>query len=348
MQNITYLDKKQEADVPGEQFSPYSAAWELATQKAEKIEHKKTRLNDYKGHKPVSWIVEGMIPTGLTICGGASTAGKTNLAIQLASCVAEGRPFLGMTTAQGNVNYFMLEKDSGIYDRFKAHSGDSKPSDNIFYYTELNRFPLGLQELDHILQDELETRLNIIDMWSMVAPKNREDYLEIYPLLSALDKIARQNNQSLLINMHLSKAAREAAKNDDDDDFFASVLGSVAMTSAGSAALVLTKESSSQQRVLRWRCTNVAGARIALDPDPENGVVFNVSPYSYNGRSFNDYERSVYHCIFEGYKTQPEIVRATGYPRQTVNRIVKRLIESKVVEHDINNRLSIQTFALLS
>ena len=259
-----------------------------------------------------------------------------------------GKPFLGKETTQGQVNYFMLEKDSGIFDRFKAHSGDLKPSDNIYYYTELNRFPLGLKELDFMLHDEPETRLVIIDMWSMVAPKNREEYLDIYPLLSALDRIARQNNQAMFINMHLSKAAREAAKTDDDDDFFASVLGSVAMTSAGSAALVITKDSNSQQRILRWRCTNVAGARMALDLDPRNGVVFNESPYSYNGRCFNDYERAVYHAILEGCGTQAEIVKMTRFSRPTVSRITKRLLESQVIGHNLDNKLSIQTFALLS
>ena len=101
MDCITHYDKKQEVKVSGGlDYSPYSAAWERATKKVEMIQHPKTRLNDYRGHKPVSWVVEGMIPTGLTICGGASTAGKTNLAIQLASCVAEGEMVLSSCTVQ--------------------------------------------------------------------------------------------------------------------------------------------------------------------------------------------------------------------------------------------------------
>jgi hypothetical protein len=55
------------------------------------------------------WIVEGLLPIGLSSLGGRPKVGKSLLALQLAYAVASGEPFLGMRTTQRSVLYLALE-----------------------------------------------------------------------------------------------------------------------------------------------------------------------------------------------------------------------------------------------
>ena len=56
------------------------------------------------------YLVEGLIPkVGLGVIAGNPKAGKSFFALQLACCVATGKPFLGREVQQGSVLYLALE-----------------------------------------------------------------------------------------------------------------------------------------------------------------------------------------------------------------------------------------------
>ena len=56
-----------------------------------------------------SFVVDGLIPTGLTLFCGAQKIGKSWLMLKLCLCVSEGRPLWELPSAPGDVLYLCLE-----------------------------------------------------------------------------------------------------------------------------------------------------------------------------------------------------------------------------------------------
>lgn len=55
------------------------------------------------------WVVEDLVPCGLTLIAGDPKIGKSWFGLDLALCVASGEPFWGFATAKGTVLYLCLE-----------------------------------------------------------------------------------------------------------------------------------------------------------------------------------------------------------------------------------------------
>jgi len=62
-----------------------------------------------KTFPPIQWIVEDIIPEGLTLFCGKPKLGKSFAALDLCVAVAEGSQFLGNLCDQGNALYLALE-----------------------------------------------------------------------------------------------------------------------------------------------------------------------------------------------------------------------------------------------
>ena len=89
--------------------------------------------------KPPDWLVKNILEKE-TFCTlyGDSGAGKSFLALELASCIATGKSFYGFPVKQGNVIYIAGEGYSGISRRLLAWSIAKK--------TKLNKAPLYLSK----------------------------------------------------------------------------------------------------------------------------------------------------------------------------------------------------------
>jgi len=71
--------------------------------------------------RPISWAVKGLFPQkGLGLIYGASGAGKSFLALDLAAAIAEGRPWFGHRTRAAPVIYLCLEGAGGFLGRIRA------------------------------------------------------------------------------------------------------------------------------------------------------------------------------------------------------------------------------------
>jgi hypothetical protein len=68
------------------------------------------------------YVVEGVIPNGLTMLFGPSGCGKTGIAINLALAVASGSSWAGIPVQQGGVIYLPAEDYHGVCDRLAAAS----------------------------------------------------------------------------------------------------------------------------------------------------------------------------------------------------------------------------------
>ena len=71
--------------------------------------------------RPIAWAVKGLFPQkGLGLIYGASGAGKSFLALDLAAAIAEGRPWFGHRTKRSPVIYLCLEGAAGFMGRIRA------------------------------------------------------------------------------------------------------------------------------------------------------------------------------------------------------------------------------------
>ncbi len=57
----------------------------------------------YEPLEKPSFVVDGLIPTGLTLFCGAQKIGKSWLMLKLCLCVSQGIPLWGMPTQEGDV-----------------------------------------------------------------------------------------------------------------------------------------------------------------------------------------------------------------------------------------------------
>ena len=55
---------------------------------------------------PPEWLIEGLLPEGLTVLSGAPKIGKSWLSLQLALAVTTGRPIFGWAPASKKVFFF--------------------------------------------------------------------------------------------------------------------------------------------------------------------------------------------------------------------------------------------------
>lgn len=76
---------------------------------------------DQLQERPVSWAVKGLFPQkGLGLIYGASGAGKSFLALDLAAAIGEGRSWFGHRTRAAPVTYLCLEGAGGFLGRIRA------------------------------------------------------------------------------------------------------------------------------------------------------------------------------------------------------------------------------------
>jgi RecA-family ATPase len=69
----------------------------------------------------LSWLIDGPVPaSGLSVLYGASGAGKSFLALELALCVATGLPWLDREVRSGLVVYIAAEGQAGLGPRYRA------------------------------------------------------------------------------------------------------------------------------------------------------------------------------------------------------------------------------------
>ena len=63
----------------------------------------------YEPLEKPSFVVDGLIPTGLSLFCGSQKIGKSWLMLKLCLCVSQGLPLWDMPTKEGDVLYLCLE-----------------------------------------------------------------------------------------------------------------------------------------------------------------------------------------------------------------------------------------------
>ena len=162
--------------------------------------------------KPPEFIVDGMIPCGMTFLSGAPKIRKSFMALQLASAAATGSPFLSHNTRQCDVAYLDLEGSKSRVS-FRAERMSMKIPRNVFITNSITeRLADGLvDKLRQLHRARPSIRLIIIDTYSRARGSYKNFGVNAYDadvaLLEPVQRMALEENIAVVFIHHDKKGA---------------------------------------------------------------------------------------------------------------------------------------------
>lgn len=191
--------------------------------------------------KPPEFIVEGMIPVGMTFLSGAPKIRKSFLALELAAAVANGEPFLGRKTTRCDVCYFDLEGSKSRISTRADAMGFRLPGN--LYITNSTKSKLAgslVDDLRALHRERPSIRLIIIDTYSRARGNPRTSGANAYDsdvsLLEPMQRAAIEENIAVLFVHHDRKGAGFAT------DSFERLSGTMGISGSADAVLNLVAD----------------------------------------------------------------------------------------------------------
>ncbi len=182
-----------------------------------------------------SFVVDGLIPTGLSLFCGAQKIGKSWLMLKLCLCVSEGRPLWELPTTPGDVLYLCLEDTFyRIQDRLFRLADEA--SERLRFAVASCKLTDGLVgQLEDYLKERPGTRLIVIDTLQKVRTASKDNaYANDYGDISLLKDFADRHALAVVVVHHIRKQG--------DSDVFNRVSGTTGLTGSADATFVLEKE----------------------------------------------------------------------------------------------------------
>lgn len=187
------------------------------------------------------FIVSGFLCAGLTILAAPPKTGKSFLALDLACCIAEGKPFWGFETTKGNVLYCDLEgTEWRTQERFpvigRASKADCPAGLSMVY--KVNPVDAGLiAQLTGWIDHANDPRLIIIDTLAHVkgrVARGEDAYSADTRFMKPLHDLAVSKGIAILAITHTRKANGFVL-----DDPFDAVIGSTAQYGNSDAGWII-------------------------------------------------------------------------------------------------------------
>jgi hypothetical protein len=156
----------------------------------------------------ISWIVDDVLPEGVSLLAGKPKKGKSWMALQLCIAVATSGKAFGCKRAAGGTSlYLALEDNNRRMQRRlrKILQAESAPK-QMFFTTQWPKLDDGGAEmLDEWLTDNPNTKLVVIDTLAKVRKPARGQavYQEDYGVLEAMLPIAAAHQVAILVVHHL-------------------------------------------------------------------------------------------------------------------------------------------------
>ena len=209
---------------------------------------------------PIQFIVEMIIPVGLTILAGAPKTGKSFLCLMIAIAVGLGKKlFNSLETQKVGVLYLALE-DSKNTIKARASKmvsfSDLEPTIH-FRTTWKSSFDKNLKCLDDFLSDHPEVGLVIIDTFSKFCASDKKgSYASEYAAASGIKSLADKHGAAIVVTHHTTKTIR--------NDWISSLYGTHGVVGAADSVLFLDRQRGSKRAMLRMTGRNVETSDIGL------------------------------------------------------------------------------------
>ena len=208
------------------------------------------------------FIVEGLIPQGVTLLGGSSKIGKSWLMLSLGLRVARGLPLWGLKTTCCDVLYLSLEDTMSRLQSWLYRLTDEAPP-GLRFATACGKLGSGLEEqITQTLLDYPATKLVIIDTLqkardSRSAAGKTGLYSADYDDMSALKQIADRQGIAIVLVHHLRKLP-------DGNDPFNQLSGSTGITGAADTSMALLRQRGSDTATLLATGRDIDYQRLTL------------------------------------------------------------------------------------
>lgn len=162
--------------------------------------------------RPPEFIIQDMVPCGMTFLSGAPKIRKSFMALQMASAVATGSPFLGHATTQCDVAYLDLEGSKSRISFRAARMSNQIPGNVFVTNTITERLADGLvDKLRQLHRARPSIRLIIVDTYSRARGSYKAPGANAYDadimLLEPVQRMALEENIALLFVHHDKKNA---------------------------------------------------------------------------------------------------------------------------------------------
>ena len=155
------------------------------------------------------YIVEGLLPEGLTVLSGDPKVGKSFFALSLSVSVAKGIPFLCFPTKKCAVLYFSFEDDEKrIQQRLFEMSDDN--FSGLTFSSDIMRLDADfIQSVENYLQQHPDTKLIVVDTLNYIRPDkpNTNMYKNDYDDMIKLHRLTQQYGIGMMLLHHNRKTA---------------------------------------------------------------------------------------------------------------------------------------------
>ena len=189
----------------------------------------------YEPLEKPSFVVDSLIPTGLSLFCGSQKIGKSWLMLKLCLCVSQGIPLWDMPTMEGDVLYLCLEDTfCRIQDRLFRLTDEA--SGRLHFAVASCKLSDDLiVQLEDYLKDYPDSRLIVIDTLQKVRTASKDNaYASDYGDISLIKDFADRHSLAVIVVHHIRKQ--------NDSDVFNKVSGTTGLTGSADATFVLEKE----------------------------------------------------------------------------------------------------------
>jgi hypothetical protein len=157
---------------------------------------------------PLEWLADGLIPEGTSILGGPPKAGKSIVALELASSLSGGRKLFDRYSCKpgGKTIYYDMENGARrVKERLEKSKADISNIEFVCQHPGTGRD--FLLHLEAILDFSRDTKLVIIDTLVSVRGKTGSSnlYTEEYGEIARIRDVLQRHGASGLILHHLKK-----------------------------------------------------------------------------------------------------------------------------------------------
>lgn len=214
------------------------------------------------------FIVQNLVSVGLSILAGKPKSGKSLAAMDLASSIANGSKFFGIfDLVQQEVLYLALEDtEPRIQARLNRLTEDPAGTGRFHCAIDCPRLDQGFFEnLENWLAQKPAVKLVIVDTFNRVRRLKRRGttpYEKDYNEISELKKFADIHKIAIIVIHHLRKSEAK--------DITDMISGSVGITAAADAILILQKERGSNQATFFATGRDIPDFEIGLTLNPES------------------------------------------------------------------------------
>lgn len=211
----------------------------------------------------IKWIIEGIIPKGLTLLAGKAKVGKSFFLLNVAIDLSLGRKaFDTILTETSRVLYLGLEEPAQrTKTRIESIIKDGEWSEKLHIFG-LGRWPKseagGFERLELWMQKHPDTQLIIIDtLAKFKSPKkdtNRTEYNEEYQSLEKLHTFAGNHNIGVIVAHHARKTKAE--------DIFDEIIGGMGIQASTDSLVVFNRINTNKDiRIYNYRGRDIGEAK---------------------------------------------------------------------------------------